>query len=88
MSRKLLEPAEAEEGDPRRYVDGLLAVGWLPYLVVHDCGLTSLFERLPDRPWTAADDEARRISSYWMATDERREAVKRHMIERGLTVRA
>lgn len=87
MSLELLEPAEAEESDPSQYVDGLMALGWLPYLVVHESGLPSLFERLPDRPWIAADDEARRISSYWMATDERREAVKRHMIERGLAVR-
>ncbi|WP_155888885.1 hypothetical protein [Inquilinus limosus] len=74
--------------DPNAYLDGMTALGWTPYLVMHEDGSASLFERLPDRPWIAADDEARRISAYWAATEERRQAVKRCMIERGLVAQA
>jgi hypothetical protein len=69
---------------PGDYIDGMLALGWLPYLVIHGDGAASLCERHPEKGPAAAIEEGRRISSWWLATKERRLAVEQAMCSRGL----
>lgn len=69
---------------PADYVDGMMALGWLPYLVIDRGGAVSLCERHPETEAPAAIEEGRRLSAWWRATKDRRVAVEQAMRSRGL----
>lgn len=69
---------------PGDYIDAMLALGWLPCLVINGVGEATVFERYPVGAGIEAVAKGYAVSAWWMASPERYEAVAQALRNRGM----
>lgn len=75
-------PAPGET--PDQFIDGLLALGWAPYLVAGPEGDVKFALGIPGTPPPATLALGRSAFEWWMGTKDRRLLVEMAMRQRGL----